>query len=446
VHRLLMVACRDSEFAAALAARFAQIGFAVAAVCPSIHVLSYSSAIETCFRYSIGGLARPLRKALSSYQPILIIPCDDPARSALSSLHATSTKLRRSEDSYFKALIQRSLGSPEYFSIAEEKSRLMAALCSKQIRLPATTNIADLDALRMHCQSAEYPLLLKRDHTWGGKGVEICRSSDEAIKAYRRLTRRPAASEVIRDTFNWGVGPLLADFVKLPNDAITAQAFIKGRPANRAVACWEGKVLAGVTVEVIESILPTGPGSVVRIVDNLEIERMVGIIGQELSLSGLYGFDFILEHHTDLPYFLELNARATPTCHLGRTPATDICKAIYRSATCQGDDPARGEIDSKDIEGPIALFPTEWYRCPNSPELVTSHHLVPWDDPKVLAHFVISGAARTGRSRPLIQRLLQWLARRSALSRPYTGSVQFNVRQLRPPARAPLARSRRNLS
>jgi hypothetical protein len=143
-----MVAYRDSEFAPSLAARLAQIGFAVAAVCPSAHVLSYSSAIEICFRYSIGGLARPLRRALSSYQPTLILPCDDPARSALSSLHATSTKLRHSEEAYFKTLIERSLGSPEYFSIAEEKSCLMAALGLKQIRLPATRKISDLDALR----------------------------------------------------------------------------------------------------------------------------------------------------------------------------------------------------------------------------------------------------------------------------------------------------------
>ena len=40
---------------------------------------------------------------------------------------------------------------------------------------------------------------------------------------------------------------------------ISLQQYILGRPSNRAVICWKGKVLAGISVEVVELKRECGP-------------------------------------------------------------------------------------------------------------------------------------------------------------------------------------------
>ena len=50
--------------------------------------------------------------------------------------------------------------------------------------------------------------------------------------------------------------------------AISLQQYILGRPSNRAVICWKGKVLEGISVEVVELKRECGPASVVRLIDH----------------------------------------------------------------------------------------------------------------------------------------------------------------------------------
>src|SRR5204863_8990704 len=75
--------------------------------------------------------------------------------------------------------------------------------------------------------------------------------------------------------------------------AVIAQSYLDGRPANCAVVCAEGKVLARVAVEVLVSKEPTAPAAVVRVVDNAEMMLFAERLARRLGLSGFFGLDFM---------------------------------------------------------------------------------------------------------------------------------------------------------
>jgi hypothetical protein len=58
---------------------------------------------------------------------------------------------------------------------------------------------------------------------------------------------------------------------KALNPQLIVQTYIHGRPANCAVLCWEGKVLAGIGVEVVRAQGLTGPATVVRLAESPEM-------------------------------------------------------------------------------------------------------------------------------------------------------------------------------
>jgi hypothetical protein len=111
--------------------------------------------------------------------------------------------------------------------------------------------------------------------------------------------------------------------------AVIAQAFVAGRPANCAVACWEGKVLAQIDVEVIATSRSTGPANVVRRVDNPEMRRAAEGIAKALHLSGLFGLDFMIETGSRAAYLLEMNPRCTPLCHIQPGSGPGLVAALH---------------------------------------------------------------------------------------------------------------------
>jgi len=381
--KILLFSSTDGDFAPMIASRFVRLHFAVDALCPGNHVLACSAAVARVFRYGFARPLRNLRAAIEASRPDLIIPCDDPARYALTKLHGASARRDDPKSIETRTLIERSLGQRAHLGLAEEKSRLLATLADSGVRLPLTLPIASAEALEEACQRLKYPVVLKRDRTFGGMGVVICRSREEAACGYQRLTSRPTMRDTLRQIFRKADFWAITNHFAASHPAVTAQAYIGGRPANRAVGCWEGKVVAGLTVVALKTNEdnPVKPATVVQIVHNEEIDRMAAIVVKGLGLSGICGLDFMIETGTDLPYFIELNPRATPTCHLGRACETDICTALHYAI--EGTLPDDG-IAMEDLSEPIALFPGELRRDPRSPYLSSGYHAVPWDDPKVL--------------------------------------------------------------
>jgi predicted ATP-grasp superfamily ATP-dependent carboligase len=323
-------------------------------------------------------LAKDLCAALRDAQPDVVVPCDDLAARMLADCHIQPE---------FADLIERSLGDPAGYPVARAKSALVALAAELRVAVPRTIPVPDRAAFLGVLADGAFPLVLKADGTSGGSGVAIIDRIDQADGAWnkitRRRTRRSAGQQALAERS-------LRPFVERRRWRPTVpdvQDFVAGAPANRAVVCDRGRVLAGISVEVLQTIYPSGPASVVRIIDHPEMERAAETLTADLGLSGFLGFDFVLDAD-GCAFLLEMNARVTPICHLaphaGASHGAGLADALFALMTgapsSTPDLPATGEV--------IALFPGEWTRDPRSPWLHDARHDVPWDDPPLMTAYI----------------------------------------------------------
>jgi len=161
---------------------------------------------------------------------------------------------------------------------------------------------------------------------------------------------------------------------------VNAQAFVAGPEATSAVACWKGSVLASLHFEVLKKQDAGGPSTVLRLMESAEMSAAAEKMVRRLELSGLHGFDFMLEEQTGNPYLIEINPRATQVGHLTLGPGRDLPAALYAAVTGEVIQTAP-KVTEKDT---IALFPQEWIRNPASAFLRSSYHDVPWEEPDLV--------------------------------------------------------------
>ena len=105
-------------------------------------------------------------------------------------------------------------------------------------------------------------------------------------------------------------------------------------------------------------------------------------IVRALKISGLCGFDFVLDDDTGRPKLIEINPRATQINHLSHGVGADLPSAL-RCALSGERVAARVECAASQE---IALFPQEWRRNPQSPFLRGFHDL-PHEEPELLRFY-----------------------------------------------------------
>jgi len=377
-HPTVLVATTSRWYPTArLAMALANAGCAVEVVCPSGHPMVKTKAGSKTHLYH--GLA-PLSSfaaAIADAHPDLVIPGDDLATRHLHRLHARERSAGKG-DSSICAMIERSLGAEENFPVAYDRAAFMELAREEGIRAPKTEAIANLDALKDWIARNGFPAVLKANGTSGGDGVRIVRTVEEAERVFRSLQAPPrllrAIKRAVVDYDVTLVGPALfrRRFV------MNVQAFIAGREATSAVACWQGKVLAALHFEVINKRSAAGPATVVRLIEDADIAAAAEKMVRRLNLSGLHGFDFMLEEHTGDAYLIEMNPRATQVGHLVLGAGRDIPAALYAALSGTAVQPAP-KVTENDT---IALFPQEWIRDPESAFLRTAYHDIPWEEPE----------------------------------------------------------------
>jgi hypothetical protein len=193
---------------------------------------------------------------------------------------------------------------------------------------------------------------------------------------------------------------------------VAVQDHVEGRQANRAVVCWQGRVLAGITVEVLHGLPGLGPSSVVRALRHGAIEEAVRRLVGHLGLSGFVGFDFILDAAVPgRAWLLEMNPRATPAHCLSEPERPGLPSVLLQACAGAAVEPAAQAAEKGVREGRVfVLFPQELQRDRWSPYLNTADHQVPWDEPELVRHCVRSAlrtaannVARCGEAKPLPQ-------------------------------------------
>jgi hypothetical protein len=340
---------------ARLAIGLSKAGCSVSAVCASSHPLLYTRAVQRTFPYSSLRPLESLLTAIDATNPQIIIPCDDRGVQHLHELFAYACG-QGEAGSKIADLIERSIGSPESYPITSSRYELLRVAREEGIRLPATILIKTVDDFKSWQADQVFPWMLKADGSFGGRGVKIAHSREQAEQLFLDMSRPERTTRVVkrlivnRDPF-W-----VRPWWNRCRPAVIAQTYIHGRPANCAVVSWKGKVLAGICVEVLRSEGLTGPASVVRAVDSPEMMVAAERIARRLGLSGFFGLDFMIEEKSRAVYLIEMNPRSTPVCHLQLGKGRDLIGAFWSQLSGEPFQ-ERPPITEKDV---IAYFPQAW--------------------------------------------------------------------------------------
>jgi len=326
--RILLADTDRRAYAARLAMAFAAVGCEVSAVCTGHHPIETIKALHRRFPYSAVHPLASLLRAIESAAPDLIIPCDD---RVVQHLHQLCRQFRApgGPQDGVVSLIERSLGPSASYPILSARYPLLELAKANGIQVPSFCLLQTPEDLSRWQGKHPLPWVLKADGTWGGGGVRVVETPQEAetmlqiLKAPCRLNRAVKRLLVNRDPF------YLRDWWQRSSPSVIAQAFVPGRPANCAVACWEGKVLAQINVEVLAASQPTGPANVVRRISSPEMTSAAERISEKLQLSGFFGLDFIIESGSGATYLLEMNPRCTPLSHIQLGLGTDMVGALH---------------------------------------------------------------------------------------------------------------------
>ena len=412
--RILLTATLRWPIAARLGMAFEELGCRAEAACPDGHPAELTRSIRRTHAYSPLKPLASLRAAIERAAPDLLIPCDDDAALHLHRLHTLSHA--DPAGTALCELIERSLGAPLACALATSRGQLMALARELGIRVPSTCVVASAGELVAGLLQHPLPAVLKLDRSWGGRGVAVVRNRDQALRAYEAMaagpTLRHAATRLLLDRDP----TLLRDALKRAPQTVTVQDFVAGTPANRAVACWKGRVLAGTSVEAVHTQGATGPATVVRVIDQPQMTEAVDRLVARLGISGFWGADFVLAASDGAAHLIELNPRATPICHLAITATDDLPAALL--GAWLGRPVERAKVST--VGDTVALFPGEWRRHPASPHLRTSHHDVPWQEPEL----VLDGTRPPWAQRGLIARSwARWRFDRAGASPPQASRV-----------------------
>ncbi len=394
--------------AARIAIGLAKEGCRISAVCPARgHPLMATSVVQQVFRYSSRRPLRSLLAAIEATNPQIVIPCDDRSVQHLHELHAFACAQGPAGNA-LTSLFEYSLGSPESFSIVCSRCGLLDIAKREGVRVPDTMPLDTVDDLESWQSGHAFPWVLKGDGTFGGRGVRIAHTREQAERCYSQIAhmfgpiRALKRAVVNRDLFwrrpGW----------HSHKPAIAVQAYVSGRPANCGVVCWQGKVLAGIGVEVMTSDGATGPASIVRVVDNKEMMAAAERIARRLCLSGFFGLDFVLSEGSGAAYLIEMNPRCTPLSHLQLGKDRDLIGVL----AAQLSGRALRETPPVTQNDMIAYFPQAWRKksqyfpacfqdIPQGEPALVRDLMRPWPDRRLLNRFVgkVTDLASTVRDR-----------------------------------------------
>jgi hypothetical protein len=362
--------------AARIAIALARNGWTITAACPPDCPLSYVKAVQAVFPLRAMAPSASLMAAIRKAQPDLIVPCDDNTVFLLHEIHAANPDLR--------PLIERSLGRPDAFPILQSRDGLQHIAADLGIRVPRSCTIDSAAQAAERFGRFSQRAVIKLDGTYGGEGISVVSSKREAAAAFRRSRQATALltaakrAVVNRDPYAFWT------WSRKERIRVTMQEYIVGAPANIMVACWQGQVLAEVSVESLSCQGPTGAANIVRRVRRPEFAAAAGALALRLGLSGFFGLDFMIERDSDVAYLIEMNPRCTQLGHLRFPDQEDLATALCARVTGRPIVPAALPIR----EATVAFFPQAWRWKLGSTEWSSAFHDIPWGEEALIKNLL----------------------------------------------------------
>ena len=358
-------------------------GFSVGALCTHDSFLAKTRYLDARFTFPKKGrkLLFGFLSAFRKWNPDLILPGNDWDLAFLQRL--ASSALARTPivaPPRLMEVLQRSLGDPHQFGRLASKRSLQDLALELGIRTPEDRVISGRDGAFRYAEQHGYPVVLKHEFNSGGTGVWICEdavSLQSALNEALQPPKKRPVRRVLRDIARRAAfGPPGGT-----QGSLSIQRYIDGRTVIHNFVAQGGQRVAGVTAEnLFNHPAPTGPCSVVRPIENAEIDRAAAAVIQQAGYSGFGCFDFILESGTSHAYLLECNTIPCNVAHVGDVLGSDLCAGLYASLTGSRRLPDRMPQRGR----PVALFPQELRRDPLSANVTRYYHDVPEDDPELL--------------------------------------------------------------
>ena len=377
--KILVIATQKTALAARVSIALAEVGFRVAALTPHGHPVRRTRKIKDHFANHARPRGKSIVRAIDRWSPDLLVCTDDLAVSELQRLHQRTTTSNDGSRRHISKLIELSLGPSTSFPAMHNKSDFLAQVEIEGLRCPRTIVIPATRAFESVPTELIYPIMVKADQSYGGMCVRVVNSASDIRATVWELQTPTTWRRIFRRIFGSILGSkALAPFISPRlRRTISLQQFIPGRPSNRAVICWKGKVLAGVSVEAVEVMHNHGPASVVKLIDHSEMAKFAEQMVKRLDLSGFVGFDFVLDSSNEA-WIIEMNPRVTPICHFSLSDGTNLAGSLYSQMTGRRPLSRLAPIE----RSVIALFPNEVLRSPDSEYLQSGHHDVPWNEPE----------------------------------------------------------------
>jgi predicted ATP-grasp superfamily ATP-dependent carboligase len=299
--------------------------------------------------------------------PRLVVPCDDTAFRLLQMMILQPPEELRPEVQLgLSMLIRDSLGDPAHYRTSVEKTLLPPAAQALGVRVPPYAVIADLVAAEAFVAAHGYPVVLKRNHSTAGEGVEIVEGPDQLAPSFAALVR--AQNAVLTDA--------------TAAARVLIQVRIPGTIHYENTAAWRGARLGGFAVERLQYADVKGPATVIRCYDSAQIREFSSRLVQGYGMTGLFATEYMVHRDTGEAYLLEINRRLTPGMHVGSRIKVDLC-ALLHSAAHDTPLTTRRDPDAGD-QWVNVHFPQEWLRDPASPYLRDHPVDVPWDEPRLI--------------------------------------------------------------
>ncbi len=404
-----------------LAMGLADLGCDVAVVCPFPgHPAVKTNAVRQTIPYRGNKPLESLKRAIETVDPDIILPLCDRSVHHLHKLHAKSD-LQGGAGSRIARLIERSLGTAESFQVVSSRYFLLQAARSAGIRVPEMIAIDSVAELDLWCAHTPSPWVIKAEGSWGGRGVRVANSLKEARRYWMELSKRPSLVELTkRLMLNRGREWILSEW-RGPQPNILVQSYVSGRPANCAVVCWRGELLAGIGVEVIQAQGPTEPALVVQVVDGTEMLWAAEVLAKRLNLSGFFGLDFMIEEDTGAAYLIEMNPRCTPPCPMPLGPGRDLVAALCAKLKGQPLIERKPATDKKRI----TYFPRNWGSSVDRADAIpleTMFYDVPEGEPELVKELL-----RPWSSRSTLGEILDSMRRVATRNRTSSGHIFQNA-------------------
>jgi hypothetical protein len=342
--------------AARLADSLASLEARVEAVSPCGHALALSRHLTHAYRYRALAPLASFAAAIAGSTPDLIVPCDDRAVRTLLALGRP------------KPLLEHSLGKLESHPRLMARAEAMQAAREEGLATAETVRVDG--ALDAALEQLGLPIVLKSEASWGGGGVIVARTSQEARRAFRKLSRAPSRLRSLARAMLRADAHFLHEVLVPKAPSVIAQRFIAGAPATSAFVCREGEVLAALHMDVVAWQGATGPAAVLRRCQSPQMDEACRRLARRFGLSGFIGLDFMREE-TGTAHLIEVNPRATQICHLALD--ADLAAAFLGR-------PARPAVTERPL---IALFPQAQGLDPKG-VLASAFWDLPWSEPRLL--------------------------------------------------------------